>query len=447
MNNEQETNKEQDIFYKLVDKAKEVKLTERERTALFSHVDSYIKRNPLAEAKAKPERAPLAQNLVKSPFWGNARTFAKTTAEKSKKMVDSMPTFNGLNWTVFHSYGFRAASVFILVGVLGTGTSLAAQGSLPGDFLYPVKVSFNEEIKSVFLFGRSDVEYQVDRTKARVDEVKKLAEQNRLNDEVTNKATVRIDNQITKVKKDLDSLANKGELKTVFEITNKLEGVIKESEDEVTKLAVGDDKSDQILAVKKVIRSSKAKTIETREGVEEKISATQENDEEVKAIANAKYETVKLALAELEASSATRMALDVSSAASSKISENSADIASATLMMSSEISVDPEVGTTTLEAFDPLAKARDLFVQGEEKMNSGEYNEAFRLFREAMAIIEDLNSAFDEQNSDIPNPEIPDDLNSNESEDVSLEKVKLEKENEDKNPKGDNRALSLDSTI
>jgi len=39
-------NPENDIFNKVIKGAQEVKLTEKERTALFSNVDSFLKKNP-----------------------------------------------------------------------------------------------------------------------------------------------------------------------------------------------------------------------------------------------------------------------------------------------------------------------------------------------------------------------------------------------------------------
>ena len=45
-----------------------------------------------------------------------------------------------------------ALFVLVLVGA-GGGVSLAAEGSLPGDVLYPVKVSVNEEVRSALTFS------------------------------------------------------------------------------------------------------------------------------------------------------------------------------------------------------------------------------------------------------------------------------------------------------
>lgn len=395
MNKDQETNKEQDIFYKMVEKAREVKLTEREKTALFAHVDSYIRRNPLeSESKVQVENKVLRiKNPVKSPFWDNAASLTKKTFEISAKKISAIhDEYRGLGRMTFHNSGFRVAAAFALILVIGGSTSLAAQGALPGDFLYPVKVGFNEEIKSVFLFGRSDVEYQVERTKNRINEVKKLAEQNRLSDEVSVRAASRIDSQISKVTKDLDNLANKGDLKTVYEITSELEKALRQTDGEITRLAVEKNSDPQTLSAKRITRDLKAKTVETRLSVEEKIFTSQKTDEEMKSIAMAKYETVKSALADIEAASLTEISI-IEEVSVSAILTDEVAVGSTTLLMADEPeAVDIEITTMTEKPIDPLTQAKELFSLGEEKLNNGEYNEAFKLLRDAGAILDTLNT-------------------------------------------------------
>lgn len=65
---------------------------------------------------------------------------------------------------------------FSLVLVLGLGTSFAAERSLPGDALYPIKILFNEQITEVF--QRSDsakAEWESKLVSRRLEEVEALA--------------------------------------------------------------------------------------------------------------------------------------------------------------------------------------------------------------------------------------------------------------------------------
>ncbi len=68
-----------------------------------------------------------------------------------------------------------------LVALLGGGTSFAAQGALPGDVLYPVKVNVNEEVRAALTFSsEGKTELNAERAAVRLDEAEKLAAQNRL---------------------------------------------------------------------------------------------------------------------------------------------------------------------------------------------------------------------------------------------------------------------------
>jgi hypothetical protein len=71
---------------------------------------------------------------------------------------------------------------FVLLLVLAGGTSYAAQGSIPGDFLYPIKVRVNEPLR-VALAPDDSAKAQTEATIAltRVDEAKTLAAKGKLN--------------------------------------------------------------------------------------------------------------------------------------------------------------------------------------------------------------------------------------------------------------------------
>ncbi|MDP3953781.1 MAG: DUF5667 domain-containing protein [bacterium] len=56
------------------------------------------------------------------------------------------------------------------------GTALAANGSLPGDFLYPVKVNFNEKVRGALAFsGEAEANFQSEMAARRLEEFQELA--------------------------------------------------------------------------------------------------------------------------------------------------------------------------------------------------------------------------------------------------------------------------------
>ena len=75
--------------------------------------------------------------------------------------------------------------IAILITVfVGAGTSFAAQGAVPGDFLYPVKTEVNENVRAAFAVGaNAEAELQADLLEERLAEAAKLQAEGRLTSE------------------------------------------------------------------------------------------------------------------------------------------------------------------------------------------------------------------------------------------------------------------------
>ncbi len=81
-----------------------------------------------------------------------------------------------------------AAAVLLLVII-----PAAAEKALPGDVLYPVKVRFNEEVRSSLSFSTySKVEWETERLERRLAEVRLLASEGKLTDDVGAAAAVAV---------------------------------------------------------------------------------------------------------------------------------------------------------------------------------------------------------------------------------------------------------------
>ena len=85
---------------------------------------------------------------------------------------------------VFMSYHMRMALAGLVLFVFaGTGTVSAAQGALPGDLLYPVKVSVNEKVEVALApTPAAKAEVQVRLAERRVDEARELSVRGRLDE-------------------------------------------------------------------------------------------------------------------------------------------------------------------------------------------------------------------------------------------------------------------------
>jgi hypothetical protein len=116
-----------------------------------NELESFIKKNPVIKIEAKRQIEVEEGNFS--------------------------PLFNKLN--------FKTMPLIIVLALVlgGGGTALASQNSLPGDFLYPVKIA-TEEIKEKVIFDAgAKANLQADLADKRVEEAKKLIEKNEINAE------------------------------------------------------------------------------------------------------------------------------------------------------------------------------------------------------------------------------------------------------------------------
>lgn len=347
-----------DLFNKIVGEAKQIKLTERERNSLILAVDAFVEKNPIK--KTAPVSQSAGPQPVASPFFKKDWFFAFSQ----------------------QSHNYYLAGALAVIAIFGTGTSFAAQGSLPGDILYPVKVNILEEVKSVFLPSTRKPEYEIERTQTRIKEVKKLAEQNKLSDDIKVSVAAQIDDHISTVKKDISNLREKGDIKHVLAISTSLETALDESQEQIQTLTE-EDASVEVAFVKDIIETKKEDVVKDREVIEDQIYTQNTNDENTQEIAKAKLQSTQKVIASIEARLAKadvkkeEVDVEIESATATTLSLASDVSAPAT---NTKIAAPTEVVPTVEEL---VAQAQELLKQGQEKMDAQEYNDAFRIFREA----------------------------------------------------------------
>lgn len=85
-------------------------------------------------------------------------------------------------------YGFRSAFALLLIVLMGSGVASAAEGSLPGSVLYPIKTRITEPVRAVLSFSsQSRSEFEIERANRRLSEYAHLAtesESNEANEEL-----------------------------------------------------------------------------------------------------------------------------------------------------------------------------------------------------------------------------------------------------------------------
>ncbi len=120
-------------------------------------------------------------------FLRHARNITLSSAEKVAirealftTMIPSYRQTFGIAWlNPFKSFTSVVASILI-VTLCGASASYAADNSLPGDILYPIKVQVNERIHERMLSKSDRVRYATERAEMRLQEAEKLAEAGRL---------------------------------------------------------------------------------------------------------------------------------------------------------------------------------------------------------------------------------------------------------------------------
>jgi hypothetical protein len=130
-------------------------------------------------------------NLIHK-FKQSAKHIRMSVAEKSRVRNFVISFINNkqsipspYSFIQFFSKGRVAAAAIIFALVIASaGTSYAADQSLPGETLYPIKINVNEALQSFVTFGTgAKVALALDRAKERLEEAEELSVQGKLNPE------------------------------------------------------------------------------------------------------------------------------------------------------------------------------------------------------------------------------------------------------------------------
>ena len=98
--------------------------------------------------------------------------------------------------------------IIALVIAITGGTATVAERSIPGDFLYGVKVHINEPVAGVFAFTKEEkTEWQERIVERRLDEAQKLISNNNLDEATRVNLENQINNKITEFNTNVNELS------------------------------------------------------------------------------------------------------------------------------------------------------------------------------------------------------------------------------------------------
>ncbi|MFA6495133.1 MAG: DUF5667 domain-containing protein [Candidatus Paceibacterota bacterium] len=121
----------------------------------------------------------------------------------------------------------------------GGGVSYAAQGSLPGDVLYPVKVDINEPIAGAFQFGtQAQAQWNAELAQSRLQEAEQLAAQNKLTPQIQAQVATRLQDAVAAAQNGVTQLQDKNQVAVAAQVNNDLETALRVHAAILTRLAV-----------------------------------------------------------------------------------------------------------------------------------------------------------------------------------------------------------------
>lgn len=132
--------------------------------------------NPLEKLHREAESIRMT-HAEKTAMWNSIQ---ERMRREARPMRPVKSTYMWVSW--------RATTAFavIMVMVIGTGTTYAAEGALPGTPLYAIKVGVNEPVREALAFSNeAKVQFHTEVAETRLEEAEALAAEGRLSGEVS----------------------------------------------------------------------------------------------------------------------------------------------------------------------------------------------------------------------------------------------------------------------
>ncbi len=331
-------------FEEKLKKLKEISLSESEKALIHERLISYIDSNPI--------------NLVKS----DVRNGAEERLNSEGSLLDGFSLVTSL---LVNQLKNMPTLIIALILALSGGTSVVAENALPGDALYPVKISLNEPVVGLFSVSQeAKTAWQERLTERRLQEVDKLVAKGDFDQEKRNDLESRLNNQIEKFASSANELSKK-EGASSSELAVRLEAALMAHQDVLRALSenknVATSTREQIATILSSLKNSGNVVKDHREKIDSKLGKDiSKSDEE-----NNKASTTK------------ESALGKQGAA-----ENVLDSAKrAYLRVKAELSAE-----TIIEVDKFFAEANTALVEGKAKIVTGEFADARDSFHKVIKL-------------------------------------------------------------
>jgi len=284
-------------------------------------------------APATPAAAP-----VRAPSPVEVKPAAATKTERFSSIFFSYFTYT-------YNSRLAYASGFLILFLIFGGTSFAAEGALPGDILYPIKIHVNESVGSLLAFTpKSRAKTAVSHALARLDETEKLMSKNKLSSTTRVEVAQGFTAETNTLSKEVATLKTSGDVQDATETESNFEQVLKTHRTALVAIA---SPTAQPLGDKVESSAPQATSVATMRA--QPSIATSTAPQSSKTGAEQRLNTVTSKITEIESLATSSVAVSASSSLSSEISA-----------------------------------ARDNITKGVGKMSAHRYTEASKLFDSAL---------------------------------------------------------------
>lgn len=163
--------------------------------------------------------------------------FHSVRVAEASRLIKQVPVIGPVIHFIKRPRIFMPALLITLMLIAGGGTSLAAQGALPGDLLYPIKIDINEEVVSALaLSDEAEASLQAKLAKERLEEAETLAANGKLTAELATDLSIHLKSHQEKAETLSAKLEAKGDLKTSGNIRSTIEGTFRSYVDVLSNL-------------------------------------------------------------------------------------------------------------------------------------------------------------------------------------------------------------------
>lgn len=234
----------------------------------------------------------------------------------------------------------------------GAGVSWAAEGALPGDLLYPVKVEVNEAVRSFLIIApEAKDKWEVRRAERRLEEAEQLADRSDLDATKRQQIEKNLEKHLGRLEASAKRLAAEGDLGEAAELNSDLESAVQAHGRILSRVAEGDGSGGgaEAQAMAGKLQEKTVAAQERRAAAEQRLEEAGSPEVEVAAKRRLEAARQKLAVA--------RTCLDRLEAKSGSDS--------------------------VAKARAKLAEAEKILADSQAKYDAGDYGQSFRLAQEA----------------------------------------------------------------